>query len=350
MQDPVRNAAAFKNVGVNVFVGLWDFPTDNSQYPGWSVDAVTALKNNGLTAFGGDNTTWAASHATISSALTGYLLGDEPDMNRVNCTGCSDWPDPWKQHGDTVKAAATTQGRQVYANFGKGFCLDPWNGYDSRGNESIDFPKYTEPETVISCDAYWETDPYEGYANRGYLWRYGANVDKLQRWTGAKPAWGFLEGAAPWQGTNEINPLRIAPIAWMQVIHGADGLIYFCHDFGGTGNDAGCLANAGTAMQATDASIQQYAGVLNTAKLVGTTATGLVTTRTHASGGQTYVFAIGDGDNAHEAGVTADSTITVPGASDGTVTVLDENRTVTMTGGAFTDHFTPYQHHVYRIG
>lgn len=348
MQDPTRNAVAFKNVGVNVFVGLWNFPTDSGQYPGWSVDAVTALKNNGLTAFAGDDTGWAAAHPAISSALTGYLLGDEPDMNRVNCSNCSDWPDPWKQHGDQVKAAAAAQGREVYANFGKGFCLYPWSGYS--GSESVDFPKYVEPETVLSCDAYWETDPYEGHANSGELWRYGWSLDNMERWASGKPVWGFLEAAGPWSGSNKINPLRIMPIVWMEVVHGADGIEYFCHDFSGSGLDSGCLSLSGSYMQTADTSIQKYADVLNSPKLSGTTATGLVSTRTHSSAGQTYVFAMGDGDSSHGQGVTVDSTITVPGGASGTVTVLDENRTLTMTNGSFTDHFTPYQHHVYRIG
>jgi hypothetical protein len=78
-------------------------------------------------------------------------------------------------------------------------------------------------------------------------------------------------------------------------------------------------------------------------------ATGNVTVLTkRLANGQVWVFAQADGSPMAEQSAAVDSTVTIPGAS-GTVTVLDENRTVTAAGGQFTDHFGPYGFHAYRV-
>jgi len=156
-----------------------------------------------------------------------------------------------------------------------------------------------------------------------------------------------------------MPPSKIDPVVWHMVVHGADGLIYFCHDFWASDSspgmvEDGCLNDAGmpAAMTATNAAVQKYANVLQTPDLQGTTATStglLPTTLTKSSGGQKYVFAIGEGNSSNTQGQAVDATITVSGAGSGTVDVLDEGRTVQMTNGQFSDHFAPYEHHIYRL-
>jgi hypothetical protein len=108
------------------------------------------------------------------------------------------------------------------------------------------------------------------------------------------------------------------------------------------------------AMAAANASVQRYADVLQTPDASGTTATTTgsvpVTTLTKRANGATYVFAIGDGNPGAPNGQAVDATVTVSGAGDGTVEVLNEGRTLPMTGGRFADHFGAYEHHIYRIG
>jgi hypothetical protein len=154
-----------------------------------------------------------------------------------------------------------------------------------------------------------------------------------------------------------MPPDKIEPILWQLVVHGADGVVYFCHDFssGFFVRDDSCLFETENkaAIGAANATVQKYAAVLHSPEIGGSVTTaGLVpvTVRVHRHNNQTYVFAVGDGTNQVPLGHAQDATITVPGLGDGTVTVLEEHRTVQMTNGKFTDRFGQYGHHVYRIG
>jgi hypothetical protein len=366
-QDPSRvrggqvNALNYKNVGVNVFVGLWEFPGGD---PAWDTRRMQALKDHGLKVIAGDDPDWIDSRPQFADVLMGYQVGDEPDMLRVNeGSGGSHWPDPWRANALRVRSGDPT--REIHGQFGKGFCMHPWVGYDSRGDEAIDFPKYAEATTIVSSDCYGVTDPWETRSWHG-IYRYGLSVDNTELWTGGRPMWSFIEASHPFRDSegnaaansiaDRMPPNLIMPAVWMTVIHGADGIEYFCHDFSGAGLiEDGCLNDPGmpAAMQQANASVQQYADVLRTPDLGGTTVTSTginPTTLTKVHGGQKYVFAIGEGNWNNTSGQAVDATITVSGTGDGTVTVLGEGRTLPLTGGRFTDHFGPYEHHVYRIG
>jgi hypothetical protein len=366
-QDPTRmrggqvNAVNYKNVGINTFVGLWQFPGTD---PAWDTRRMQALRDHGLKTIAGDDPDWIDSRPEFADTLLGYQLGDEPDMLRVNQgPGGSHWPDPWRTRGLAVRDA--DPGRERHGQFGKGFCMYPWVGYDSRGDEAVDFPMYVEPTTIVSSDCYGITDPYESRSWHG-IYRYGVSVDNTEVWTGGRPMWSFIEASHPFRDSDgnaaansiadRMPPSLIMPAVWMTVIHGADGIEYFCHDFSGGGLvEDGCLNDPGmpAAMQAANASVHQYGDVLRAPDLGGTTvtSTGLnPTTLTKVHNGQKYVFAIGEGNPQNPNGQAVDATITVNGAGNGTVTVLDENRTIPMTDGRFSDRFAAYQHHVYRIG
>jgi hypothetical protein len=60
------------------------------------------------------------------------------------------------------------------------------------------------------------------------------------------------------------------------------------------------------------------------------------------SGGATYLFAVGMQDEQ------AKATFTLPEKSVKTVTVVDENRTIDVADGTFTDAFAPWDVHIYK--
>ncbi len=374
MQDPLRtrngqiNAVNYKNIGINTFFGLWQWPDESSKYPGYDLPAAQALQANGMKVYAGDNQAavdWNNANPQFASTFIGYLLGDEPDMNKVSgdaTLAAASMPDAWQAAGDALRAADPT--RAIYANFGKGFALDPWGGYhvNPGPTEADDFAKYVEPTSVISSDYYAVTDPYEALNQHG-IWGYGRAVTNTLKYAGTRPVYGFVEASAPFtQGQVANNlagtmpPSMIMPAVWEMVVHGASGIIYFCHDFSNGGQvEDGCLADAGMpdAMSAADASVQAYADVLMSASIAGTTATSdgsvPVVTLTKQWGGATYVFAMADGNSSYPSGQAVNSTITVAGAGSGTVTVLTDGRTLTMTNGQFTDHFNAYELHIYRF-
>ena len=362
----VNNAANYKSIGVNIFVGLWQFPAEGWAWSGYTAAAAQALLDNGLTAYAGNNQAavdWIDAHPQFTTVFAGYMLGDEPDMNKVNNDAAA-MPDAWQAAGDALRTADPNRG--VYANFGKGFALDPWVGYHvgPGPTQADDFAKYVEPLTVMSSDYYAITNPYEAAAQHG-VWGFGRAVDNTIANAGGRPVWGFLESSNPWNTSGVTTPPQmegrmtaelIMPSVWEMVVHGAQGIIYFCHDFsnGGLVED-GCLAEPGmpAAMQEANESVQMYAAVLATPDVAGTTATSDgevdVATLTKQLGGVTYVFAMGDGNATHNQGQAVNATITVAGAGDRGVEVLGEARNVTMTAGQLSDHFDAYQLHIYRF-
>jgi hypothetical protein len=397
LQNPIRerngqnNAKNYKDIGVNIFAGLWHWPDEVGMFAGWATAAPQALKDVGLTTYAGsyDNgaAAWMAAHPAYASTVVGYLLGDEPDMNKVNVSpdgaggtycgySCDTslashcdfndpmMPDGWKANGDGMRVADPSRG--LYGNFGKGFGMPDWPGYHTCPGPTMadDFAKFVEPLTVTSSDFYGITDPYEQLQNHG-VWTYGRAVTHTRSYAGGRPVWGFLEGSNPWNNSGATQANQVAgrmptnllmPVAWNMVVHGANGLIYFCHDFSNGGIiEDGCLNEPGipAAMQAVNASVQQYAAVLAQASVAGTTATSspvAVTTLTKHYGGQTYVFAMGDGDSGHILGAAVTGAqISVAGASSGSVEVIGESRSVTMTSGSFSDNFAAYELHIYRF-
>ena len=138
----------------------------------------------------------------------------------------------------------------------------------------------------------------------------------------------------------------------MALIHGAEGIIYFSHQFEPTFIEAGLLADDQllAAVTQLNQQIHRLAPVLN-----GPTATEQVTvessnaevplaTLVKRDGDLLYLFAVAmrDGQTRatfHLAGA--------PSAAD--VEVLDENRTVQAAGGVFSDTFQAWDVHLYKI-
>jgi hypothetical protein len=374
LQDPLRerngtiNAINYKGIGINSFIGLWRWPSEVDKYPGYNPPAARALRDAGMKVYAGSNQAavdWNLAHPEFASTFVGYLMGDEPDMNKVSgdaTLAAASMPDAWRQAGNALRAADPT--RAVYANFGKGFALDPWVGYHvgPGPTQAADFAKYIEPTTFLSSDYYAVTDPYEQLNQHG-IWGYGRAVDNTERNAGGRAVWGFVECSAPFPAGKVANniagrmpPDLIMPAVWEMVVHGADGIIYFCHDFSNGGMvEDGCLADPGmpAAMKLANTSVQSYAGVLQTPDVTGTTTTTngsvAVVTLMKKLGGSTYLFAMGDGNASYPNGQSVVATITVGGAGSRAVQVLSDGRTIQMTNGQFTDTFGAYQLHIYKF-
>jgi hypothetical protein len=376
----INIAQLYKNIGVNTYIGLWKFPTEDWAYPGYTVLTLNILKNLSIRVYAGDNpnaTAWINTHPEFNSTIVGYMLGDEPDMNRnsgVPEDAAANTPLAWKARGDALRAADSS--RPIYANFGKPFAKDQWYGNENgqTGSKASDFGYYVSPLDLLSSDFYGITDPYEATNNHG-IWTYGRAVTNTMKYAGSRPTWGFLEVAAPWYDGNGgqtqmyvIMPNSLVnPVAWNLIVHGAQGIIYFCHSFsvstnvaynfnaysGGSSFAPLLIPGMPEAISATNTQIQSYANVLLTPAILGTTSntTGVnVTTLTKNFGGATYIFAMGDGDSGHINGQAVDATITVSGAGTKTVRVLNENnRTIAMTNSRFTDHFDAYEVHIYHF-
>lgn len=365
---------SYKAIGINTFVGLWNWPTELD--PTWTTRTAAALKNAGMRVYAGDSVVsvnWIQAHPEYSSTFVGYMLGDEPDMNRVSGIpeiAAASQPDAWQAAGDLVKAADPS--RQRYANFGKGFALYPWAGFAHDGGAAgylVDIGKYVEPTTVISSDFYAITDPYERLDQHG-IWGYGRAVENTKLLAGDRPVWGFVEASSPFPDGKVPNniagrmpPSMIMPAIWNMIVHGARGIVYFCHDFwDGPGRDAGlnydgCLAipEMIEAMRIADASVSKYGSILISDEPATVTlsieskvpVTGIV--KKH--GGSIYLFVMGDGNSYYPNGMATDAIITVKGmeATSTYVEVPEEHTYVYMERGIIRTHFEPYQLRVFKF-
>lgn len=312
-----------------------------------------------------------------SSSTSGYVLADEPDMWAG--PGSSEWTGKWPGQGEICKPAGVPCGYTVqrmlsapiaddimkYANYGKGVSF--WESNE----EAAVF--VNEFQDVVSVDNYWFTDlnicgQGEGGGSMGrerdlteqecrLAANYGWTIDRVRsliRPAGSKPVWAFVEVGHPF--TEDQAPTITGPeiraAVWSSLIHGARGIVYFNHSFGGDCQSQHVLRDAcGDEVRpwvtAVNRQITGLAPVLNAPFLDGALAHGPgVETAVKVHGDDLYVFAGSAQADPQDAEFTL---ACLPGAAV-TATVLDEDRTVTIGDGVFRDTFVDGNAvHLYRV-
>lgn len=351
-QDPNRtrngrtNALNYRDAGINTFVGLWDFPTRSD-----SESRLSTIKAAGMQA-------WASGGATLTSAsaLTGHQLGDEQDMNKAGpCgTGCNSVP----VAAEAATAHTTDPTRPVYNNFGKGFALYPWVGYhmDVGPESEDDLKRYCAGVDIVSSDYYAATEGYEPPGKHTPRF-YGQAVANTRRFCGegTKPVLGFVETGhpfdegqcvtwPPYSTSCTITPDALEWAVWSMLANGANGIIYFAHDFHtGWFTEDATFDHPATLqrMTAVNAQVKTLAPILNTPR----SPTGLTAVGADATLRGPYVVA------AENTGAARTVSFTAAQAAGKTVTVVGESRTLTADAtGSWSDPFTGWGHHIYQIG
>lgn len=307
-----------------------------------------------------------------SAVANGYVTTDEADM--WTGPGSAPWTGAYPGQGalclpesaqcgysviDTLKRDAPT-GSMTYANYGKGIAF--WEN-------AAQAKPFVDAVDLVSDDLYWFTDPGICGATTGgwgpgtgvaltdaqcrLAANYGWTIDKVRSLTGGdKPVWGFVEDGHPFTEDDSatITGPQLRAAVWSSIIHGARGIIYFNHDFGGSCISQHVLRDScGTAIRPTvtavDAQIAQLAPVLNSPFLDGlVSASGTVDTMAKVYGGSTYIFAGSAQQGAQTVSITSRC-----GAGT-TAEVLGENRSLPVSNGVFTDTFADGNAvHIYRV-
>lgn len=308
-------------------------------------------------------------HATQAS---GYALGDEVDM----WAGAGDAPWTGNYPGEgpicapeqakcgyTVQRqllAPAPQGVMTYANYGKGVTF--W----LTDQQSQTF--LNTYQDLVSADNYWFTDPNicaksEGGAIKGgerdlspeecrLAANYGWTVDRIRKLTGGEaPVWAFVEAGHPFEDSPSaatITGPQIKAAVWSSLIHGARGIVYFNHSFGGECVTQhvlrDCPGDQRPAVTAVNRQIKELAPVLNAAYIDGAvTAAGPADFSAKLHDGKVHILA---GANKQTGG-SVTFQLTCGGSS---AVVIDENRTIPIVDGSFTDTFTDGNAvHLYRI-
>lgn len=343
LQDP-SNAEAYKTGGINVYVGIWK---------GLDQEKLNKLKRAGMrvicdqNAFGLEN--------TDERTIFGWMHGDEPDNAQMNRT--TGKYDPCIDPGIIIRSydeiKKNDPSRPVYINLGQGVSYLNYIGRGKcRGNieqYKVSTNGYLRGCDIASFDIYPVNNTDE--ETRNNLWYVPKGIDSLRSWVNySKPVWCWIE-CTKIAGNRSRKPTtaEVKSEVWMALIHGANGFGYFCHSFTEPEDDAALLHDQVmfTAVKAINEQVTLLAPVLNSPEAVGfasvrssNPAIPVDISAKHLNNTD-YIFAVG-----MRCGFT---TATFKVQSGSVAEVIGEGRMIRISDGMFSDDFSPYEVHLYRI-
>jgi hypothetical protein len=340
LQNPV-NAQRYKEAGFNTYVALWRGPTQTQ---------LDALRKAGIGVICEQNS--EALHHIDDPIIIGWMHGDEPD-NAQALKDKSGWgpPVPPEQIVQSYKKLqAADPSRPVMLNLGQGVAWDEWYGRGSRKNRPEDYPKYIEGCDIASFDIYPAVHDRKEIA--GNLWYVPLGVERLKRWAGeSRVVWNCLE--CTHISNPDIKPTsrQVRSEAWMSLIKGSQGLIFFVHQFKPEFREAALLDDPEmlAAVSSLNRQITELAPVLNEAPILGEVtiqavpSSGSVEATLKRHAGVEYIFA------AETRGQATDAEFHLKDGKDHKVEVLGEGRTLAVGEGRFKDNFGPWDVHLYRV-
>jgi len=376
LQDPGR-AAEYKALGVNFYVGLWNGPTEQqlAQLKAAGMNVICTLNDVGMRHVNDKNIiAWMhGDEPDNCQPLEGYWKNDLaaikkawPDMADYTAerwastfgTNGAPVPPAWieKDYNEISRKDPT---RPVYLNLGVGVAYDSLAGRGIRSQHPEDYYGYCKGCDIVSYDVYPERQRGD---RRGKLWHVPKGVVRLRKYCGdEKIVWNIIEGSRSSATGNKPTAESLRSEAWMSIIHGSRGIIYFVHLFQPAFVEAGVMGDAELMQgyKSLHAEIRSLAPAINSPNVEGTvtvtssvpgssdlTAEGLepVATMVKKQGGALYIFSV------RMEGTPATGTFKVQGLpASARAQVLGENRTVPVNGGTFTDEFGAYQVHLYKI-
>lgn len=336
LQSP-SNATRYKNVGVNLFIGLWQGPTESQ---------LTDLASAGVPTFCDQGGVWN-SHLD-DSTIMGWLQNDEPDNAQANGSGGYDpciAPSTVISIYDSMVQNDST--RPVWLNLGRGVSDTTWVGRGTCTGNTDMYKDYAKGADILSYDIYPVND---GHSDG--LDAVPKGVDNLRQWSNyEKPVVAAIEGSNI-DNTTRPSPAQIESEVWMALIHGVSGIMYFCHRFSPTFSETDCIdtTTAADGLKSINAQVKTLAPVLNQQSVgngvtVSSSASGVpIDVMLKRYSGATYVFAVGMRNQS------TTGTFTLRDFADAaSVEVIGESRTVSVSGGVFKDDFAGYGVHRYKI-
>ena len=341
LQSPAK-ADQYRRAGINTYVGLWQGPTEAQ---------LAALRQAGMKLICEQNE--VALRHLDDPTIIGWMHGDEPDNAQSLGQGKGYGPPitPEKIRADYERLRATDPSRPVMLNLGQGVAWDNWIGRGVRRNHPEDYPEYVKGGDIVSFDIYPVVHDSPEVA--GKLWYVARGVERLGQWCRDRQVvWNCLECTRISNPQRKATPGQVRAEAWMALIHGSRGFIYFVHQFKPVFREAALLDDPEmlAAVTALNRQITELAPVLNSPTLTNAatvkteSADAPVAFMVKQSRGATYLFAVGMREKASTA------TFALAGvAGNPSVEVLGEDRTLRVDQGVFRDRFEPREVHLYRL-
>jgi hypothetical protein len=340
LQSPDR-AQAYHDIGINTYVALWQGPT---------AEKLDTLDHAGMRLICEPSASALAFKKRPT--IVAWMHGDEPDNAQPSPDQKGYGPPitPQAIRAEYERIRKADPSRPVMLNLGQGVAWDGWYGRGTRTNHPEDYREYARGGDILSFDIYPASHDHEEIA--GKLWYVPFGVDRLREWSGAgKPVWTCIETTRISNLKREPSVDEVRSEVWMALIHGARGLIYFCHQFQPEFIEAGLLARPemARAVRQINRQVLELAPALHSPDVSGATVASSdpkvpIDFVYKRQGPTAYVFAV-----AMRPGATT-AQFTVPDPAHTSVEVLGEGRTIPVTRGAWSDRFdTPYQVHLYRL-
>lgn len=352
LQDP-KNAARYRELGINTYVALWQGPTQAQ---------LDLLKQHGMKLICEQSD--KSLKFIDEKLIIAWMHGDEPDNAQSLGEGKGYGPPvpPENIVADYQRIRQRDPSRPVILNLGQGVAWDGWFGRGVRTNHPEDYAKYLDGCDIASFDIYPAVHDRPEIA--GKLWYVAHGVNRLVKWADRKKAiWNCIECTRISNPDVKPKPEQVKAEVWMAIIHGSRGLIYFCHQFQPKFIEAGLLADEemSRAVKVVNAQVLEMAPVINSGadgprvelqcdppkvggeleKTVGGLPVALMTRQADAA---VYLFTVAmDGKPAR-------ATFTVPGIKgERSIEVIGEGRTIVSNDGRFSDDYSPYAVHLYRV-
>jgi len=333
LQNPA-NAERYREIGVNLYIGLWDGPTRPQ---------LDRLRQAGMPVMG--LPTEAARDPAFADVVAGWLLPDEPDNAQRLPDGSGYGPPipPAEIVSLYCDAATIAPARPVLLQLGMGVGWERWKGRGPRTGRLEDYPEYARGADIVSFDIYPVTSRMEGVS--GQIDLIGRGLARLHEWKAAdQPAWVTIGLTRIGNPDVLPTPEEIRAQIWMGLVHGAQGLIYFVHQFRPTRIEAALFEDpAGmAAVKAEHARIQALAPVLLSPTVAGaaTVVSGDVALMAKDHGDRRYLFAVS------MTGTPQEARMALAGAP-ASASRLDGDERIALRDGVLTDAFPAYGHRVY---
>ncbi|HTL18782.1 MAG TPA: hypothetical protein VL793_16210 [Patescibacteria group bacterium] len=342
LQNPA-NAERYRAAGFNTYIGLWRGPTEAQ---------LAALAKAGMRLICEQNKT-ALQHLD-DPTIIGWMHGDEPDnaQELPNHSGYGPPIAPEKIVESYRHLRSSDPSRPVLLNLGQGVAWDGWYGRGSRSRHPEDYREYIQGCDIVSFDIYPVVHDHKDVA--GKLNYVGTGVERLMKWTADKPrpVWNCLECTHISNPDKKPSPHDIRAEAWMSLIYGSRGLIYFVHEFKPKFREAALLDDLETleAVTSLNQQLAELAPVLNESTLLDQAeirplnGSMSVKSMLKKHNNTIYLFAV------EMSGSDASADFVLKGAdAPSTAEVLGENRSLPIARGVFTDSFKPWDVHLYKL-
>lgn len=340
------NIPAYKHAGVNIYYDLSWGPLDT-----YHLNALHDAKMYVICA--PDSFALTVLSDTL---IYGWSMIDEPDNAQWNpVTNQYDsciHPLVIIDRYQEIKSLDDT--RPVILNLSQGVANLTWIGRGDCYNWIASYPTYNNGY-LSGCDIgmfdiYPVNSTISGITDS--LWYLAKGLDSLYAWSPntQKPMWAWIETTKiSSSSAGKPTPEQVRSEVWIALVHGAKGIGYFTHSWDPTYVSGAVLTDMPMveAITALNYQISALAPVLNSPDLLGyatrssSNAGVPIDILVKSYGAEHYIFTV-----AMRGGNTT-GTFTV--TSGTMVEVLGENRTIPIINGQFSDNFSAYGVHLYKI-